>query len=143
LLKNANSVPKAWVRWASIVLTVVSEKQEETSRMMFKALAQLEKESTIRDGDYQGFNVGSFQGATKVSIRDIIKQHGEPSARRTERRSVNTKTKEEVEFDVYRFDVIELQCRKGSNDVEWLGAPTIWFIEGIRKNAQRALERTR
>jgi hypothetical protein len=75
-----------------------------------------------------------------VSIRDIIKQHGEPSARRTERRSVN---KQEAEFDVYRFDMIELQCRKGSNDVEWLGAPTIWFIEGIRKNAQRALERTR
>src|SRR5262245_15020265 len=80
LVKKANSVPKAWVRWASIVLAVVSEKQEEASRMMFKALAQLEKESTIRDGDYQGFNVGSFQGGTKVSIRDIIKQHGEPTA---------------------------------------------------------------
>src|SRR5262245_30297318 len=80
LHKKANSVAKAWARWASIVLAVISEKQEEASKMMFKALAQLEKESTIRDGDYQGFNVGSFQGGTKVSIRDIIKQHGEPTA---------------------------------------------------------------
>jgi hypothetical protein len=50
LLKKANSVPKAWARSASIVLAVVSEKQEAASRMMFKALAQLEKESTISEG---------------------------------------------------------------------------------------------
>jgi hypothetical protein len=37
----------AWARWASIVLIVVSEKQEEASRMMFKALAQLEKKSQL------------------------------------------------------------------------------------------------
>lgn len=142
LLKKANSVPKAWVRWASIVLTLVSEKQDKTARMMFRVLAQREKER-LTSKDYQALNVGSFAGGTKVSIRDIIKQHGKPSERRTVKRSVNTQTKEEVEFDVYSFDLIELQCRKGADDVEWLNAPTMWFIEGIRKKAQRALERTR
>jgi hypothetical protein len=64
------------LRWANIVLTVVSEKQEERSKIMFKVLAQREKE-LLTGNDFQGLNVGSLEGGTKVSIRDIIKEHGE------------------------------------------------------------------
>jgi hypothetical protein len=141
LLRKANSVSKEWVRWASIVLAIVSEKQEETSKLMSKGLAQLGNDP-ITSKNYQGLNVGLLEAGSKVSIRDIIKQYGEPSGRRTTKKSLK-KDEAEVEFDVYSFDVIELQCRKGSDDVEWLNAPMMWFVEGIRKKAQRTLERAK
>ena len=149
LLRKANQSSKAWTRWAGIVLDIVTEEQERDSQMGFKGLAQISTEP-ITSKDYQGLNVGILSGGTTATIEQIIKKHGKPTRvgdvkTRTLKKPVNGKLVEEsFETEEFHFDgIIWLECRKDNGKVQWLYAPTMWFIEGIRKKAQRTIERTK
>jgi hypothetical protein len=146
LLSKAYRVSKKWLRWAQIILDVVSEDTEKTLKSFIKFMPQLTG-MEVTGTNMSRIAIYTDPTGNKVSIRSLIQKHGEPTLRGTIKaldKRADPKSKEEVEFDAYNFDgIIELQCHKGSDEVGYLIYSRIWDVEGIRTKAQRALDRAR
>jgi hypothetical protein len=146
LLSKAYRISENWLRWARIVLDVVPQSTEESLRASIKFIPQLTGKE-VKGTDMSRIAIYKDPAGNNVSIRSVIQKHGEPTLRGTTKeldQRVDHKSKEEFEFDCYSFDgVIELQCRKGSDEVGYLIYPRIWDVEGIRTKAQRALDRAK
>jgi hypothetical protein len=133
----ATATPKPSLRWANILLEVVSKDQNDMFKLLFKIRAG--SGQTLSPTTFIAMNLEGLPGFTKVSIRDIINKYGEPTARKTMTKA-QSEGQLDLDLDVYDFDnAVLLTCRPGSTDVHGVLLPELSFMVGLREIAQRAL----
>lgn len=145
LIAVAQPCKAASTRWAHIVLDVVSEEQEKNAQLVFKVQGEFFGVRATNT-TYQGVNLGALSQGKSPTIQDIIKKYGKPTRiGETKAHAENTSqkgkpVKETFKMQEYDFDgIISLEARTDNGTIQWLHAPTKWFLEGIRKKARQAL----
>jgi hypothetical protein len=131
------------VRWPRIVLEVVSEETDKK----FSELFTIERQFAGRqfaESEFRGARVSAFASGKVPNIKEIIKKYGEPDKVALVPKEVDSGTKQKEDYKNYIFDnVITLQVKNGKEEVEWITAPVLWWVEGLRKKAQQELEKAR